>query len=230
MDGQFQPYQALQMLGQGHQVVAASARTFTFIGSCVSNGSALNFGALSVGSVTAGDLLVYIDFAFDTVSPVPSAVTPSGFTNVVNDLIGAGVSFARGMVSVKNAAGGEGSITGLNDAGNNKVGLVFRPSTAFTTITANDIATEIAVVNPASQSCDPSAETTAVILIGVACIDGGTAAFSTASPAFDATIATADADLLAGYKIYNTSPAAHTIDMNDLGGNNWLASLYLTVT
>jgi len=209
---------------------APAARTFTFVGSCISNGTSLDFSALSAGSVSAGDILVYIDQAVNGATTIPTAVTPSGFTNQINTSFGALSLYGRGMLSLKKAAGGEGVITGMNDTNMQKVGLVFRPSTSFTSIVANDIATELTAGNPASQNCDPSAETVATIVLGVAACDAATAAFSTASPAFDGTVSVADSDMIAGYKIYNTSPAAHTIDMNDLNTSNWLASLYLTVS
>ncbi len=67
-------------------------------------------------------------------------------------------------------------------------------------------------------------------MIGVSGVDG-TAAFATASPAFDATIANADNDLLVGYTLYAAGAGAnHTIDMDDLGDDNWLAGIYYTVS
>lgn len=201
----------------------AGARTFTFIGSCTSTTSSLDFSALSAGTVTAGDLLVYIDGAQS--GSAPTSVIPSAFTNGIDT---AGSTF-RGMVSGKKAAGGEGVITGMNGAtSNSKAGWVFRPSTAFTSFSMLDTASEVAVGDPASQSCDPSAETTAAIVVGVADSFGGTGAFATFSPAADGTVTTSNNDMVAGYKIYNTSPQATTIDMADLG-LNWLASLYFTV-
>lgn len=205
----------------------SSGRTFAFVGSCVSNGTNLNFGSLSAGSVAADDLLVYVDHGYGG-SP-PSAVTPSGFTNVVNTSGGSGPG-VRGMVSVKKAAGSEGSIAGISTDNRQKIGLVFRPSTAFTSITANDIATVINDGNPTSQNCDPSAETSAVILLGIAAADGVSVAFSTFSPSPDAVIEDAENDLRVGYSIFNTSPQATTVDINDLGEQNWLATLYLTVS
>lgn len=201
------------------------ARTFTFIGSCISTGSTLDFSALSAGTVTAGDLLAYIDGAQS--GSAPSAVTPSGFTNGINT---AGATF-RGMISGKKAAGGEGSLTGMNGATtNSKVGLVYRPSTAFTSFSMLGTGSEVATGNPASQNPNPSAETSAAIVVGVAdSFGGGNGAFSTFSPSADGTVTTSNSDMIAGYKIYNTSPQSTTVDMNDLG-SNWLASLYFTVT
>lgn len=135
------------------------------------------------------------------------------------------------MVSSKKAAGTEAAITGMNGGTrNNKIGLVFRPSTAFTTITAAGIASEININDPTLQTCDPSAETSAVVLIGIVGIDSATAAFSTFSPSSDGTVTNSSSDLLAGYKLYNTSPQSTQVDMNDLGTINWLASLYFTVS
>ena len=200
------------------------ARTFAFVGSCTSTSSSLDFSALSAGAVQAGDLLVYIDGSRS--GAAPGSVTPSGFTNGLND---AGVTF-RGMISGKKAAGGEAAVTGMSGSFNSKIGLVFRPSKPFTSFSMLDTATEINASNPASQSCDPSAETTAAIVVGVAdSFGGGNGAFSTFSPAADSNVTTADNDMDAGYKIYNTNPQATAIDMNDLG-NNWLASLYFTAT
>ena len=207
--------------------VTPSARTFSVVGPCVSNTSSLNFGALSAGSIAAGDLAIFIDYAKSSAA-VPASVTPSGFTNVSNANNGVDI---RGMISVKKLDGTEGSVSGMvggND--NNKVGLVFRPSIAFTTITAHDIASEATPGNPASQTCDPTAETSAVLLFGISGSSGGTAAFSTRSPAADASVATADADLLVSYNIFNTSPQSVQVDMNQLNSANWLASLYLTVS
>lgn len=209
------------------------ARTFTFIGSCESTSSSLNFGSLSAGTIAANDLIVYVDLAVAASAGAPSAVTPSGFSNHINT---SDVSHPdqRGMVSSKLATGSEGSVTGMNGSTqNNKVGLVFRPSTAFTTINALSTASQMTLNNPTLQTCDPSAETTAVILVGVAGIDGATAAFSTFSPAADGTVLNSDSDLAVGYKIYNTSPQSTQVDMNDLASPtpaNWLASLYFTVS
>lgn len=202
---------------------AAPALTFSVVGSCVSNSSSLNFGALSAGAIQAGDLAVYIDMGAS--GSTVTAVTPTDFTNRIDT----GSATVRGMLSTKKLTGSEGSVTGMNAAQNQKIGLVFRPSSAFTSIVANDIASELTNTNPALQTCDPSAETSAVILLTIAGVDGATAAFSTRSPAADANVATADNDLLVGYNIFNTSPQSVQADMNDLGAN-WLASLYLTVS
>lgn len=215
-------YQLLASLMQK----ATAARNFSFVGSCVSTSSALNFGALSAGAIAAGDILVYFDLAQSAAAP--TTVTPSGFT-VVSSTASGGPALAKGIASIKKATGSEGSVTGMNGDNNNKVGLVFRPSTSFTTITTAGVNGETSTGAPASQTCNPSAETTAVVLVAVAAADASTAAFTTETPALDAKVANGDADMLAGYKLYNTSPASHSFAMADLG-INWLCSFYMTVS
>lgn len=203
--------------------------TWSFIGSCVSFGSSLDFSSLSAGAIAAGDLAIYVDYSAGTSTP-PGAATPSAFSNSINTSNGLTTPPVRGMLSRKKLDGTETTVTGMNDNSDNKVGLVFRPSSAFTSSTGNDPHSGISENTPTLQTCDPSAETSAVILIGVAGISGGTAAFSSFSPSQDGSATTANGDLLVRYKIYNTAPQSTTVIMSDLGSNNWLASIYFTVS
>ena len=207
-----------------------AALSWTFVGSCQSTGTTLDFSALSAGTIQANDVALYIDYA-GAAAP-PTAVTPSGFTNIVNTS-GGGEPGARAMVSWKKLAGSEGSVTGMSastgggGADNNKIGLVFRPSIDFTTMTFSTPQNSgIISTNPAAITVDPSAETIPVVLIGIGAVYQGTVTFSTASPAFDAEINLSDNDMRVGYKIYNSSPLSHSIDINDLGSANWLAGFY----
>jgi hypothetical protein len=209
---------------------AAPSLTWTFVGSCQSTGTALDFSALSAGTIQANDVALYIDYA--GANGPPTAVTPSGFTNIVNTSGGTEPG-ARAMASWKKLAGSEASVTGMSastggsGADNNKLGLVFRPSIDFTTLTVSTPQNSgITDSNPAAITVDPSAETIPVVLIGIGAVYQGTVAFSTASPDFDAQIAISDDDLRIGYKIYNSSPLSHSIDINDLGSANWLAGFY----
>ena len=209
---------------------AAPSLTWTFVGSCQSTDTALDFSALSAGTIQANDVALFIDYAGD-LDP-PTAVTPSGFTNIVNTS-GENEPGARAMASWKKLAGSEASVTGMSastggsGADNNKLGLVFRPSIDFTTLTVSTPQNSgVTSANPAAITVDPSAETIPVVLIGIGAVYLGTVAFSTASPAFDAQIAISDNDMRIGYKIYNSSPLSHSIDINDLGSANWLAGFY----
>lgn len=209
---------------------ATATLTWTFVGSCQSTGTALDFSALSAGTIQANDVALFIDYA--GANDPPTAVTPSGFTNIVNTSGGTEPG-ARAMASWKKLAGSEASVTGMSastggtNADNNKLGLVFRPSIDFTTLTVSTPQNSgITTANPAAITVDPSAETIPVVLIGIGAVYQGTVTFSTASPAFDAEINLSDNDLRIGYKIYNSSPLSHSIDINDLGSANWLAGFY----
>jgi hypothetical protein len=220
-----QTVQALTMGQKRHRGRrrAAAALTWAFVGSCTSTGTALDFSALSAGSIQADDLAIFVDYPRH--GSVPTAVTPSGFTNRVNTP----GTITRGMLSDKKLLGSEGSVTGMDGSSSDqKVGLVFRPSISFASIAPSTPTTEVTSGNPVSQVIDPSAETASVIVIGVVAAGGGIA-FSTATPAFDAEV-TAGGRLIVGYKIYNASPQSHTIDMNDLGTDNWLAGIYYKVS
>ena len=208
---------------------AAPSLTWTFVGSCQSTDTALDFSALSAGTIQANDVALFIDYA--GANAPPTAVTPSGFTNIVTS--GGTQQGARAMASWKKLAGSEASVTGMSastggsGADNNKLGLVFRPSIDFTTLTVSTPQNSgVTSANPAAITVDPSAETIPVVLIGIGAVYLGTVAFSTASPAFDAEINLSDDDLRVGYKIYNSSPLSHSIDINDLGSANWLAGVY----
>lgn len=222
------------MMSMLHTIAALLPKTpiitWTFVGSCQSTGTSLNFSSLSAGTIQANDVAMYIDYA-GAAAP-PTAVTPSGFTNIVNTS-GSSEPGARAMVSWKKLAGSEASVTGMSastggtGADNNKLGLVFRPSIDFTTLTVSTPQDSgIIEGNPSAIIVNPSAETSSVVLLGFGATYQGTVSFSVVTPAFDAEVVISDNDLRAGYKIYSSSPASHSIDMSDLGRGNWLAGFY----
>lgn len=179
-------------------------------------------------SVQAGDIAYVIDSASNS-SGAPTSVTPSGFTNIFDS--GAFLTFYKVMVSRKICTGSEsGSLTGMDGTNSdNKVLLVFRATKAAASVTNSTPTSEATAGNPASQDILASGQVTPLIVFGVSAASG-TAAFSTASPAFDATVATSAGRLLVGYKIYNAAPADHTIDQNDLGTMNYLAGFYSRIS
>jgi hypothetical protein len=112
--------------------------TWSFVGSCQSTGTSLNFASLSSGTIQANDVAIYIDHC-GAASP-PTAVTPTDFIILVNNSGGVEPG-NRAMITWKKLTGSESSLTGINGASggvgqdNNKIGLVFRPSRDFTSIT-----------------------------------------------------------------------------------------------
>lgn len=157
----------------------------------------------------------------------PTDVLPTDFTSLQTEGDG---STTRGRVSGKILVSGDpgSTITGINATADAKTMFVFRGSSPFKGFTGSTWNEQITGGNPTGQNVAAAGVKTPVIVFGIAGeADDGTAAFSTASPAFDDTLSPAGTHLIMGYKIYNGGPADHSIDMNDLGNANFLASGYV---
>lgn len=115
----------------------------------------------------------------------------------------------------------------------NSIMLIFSPGKLTPTYTASAGTIDTVVGNPVSQSVAASGQTPPLVVLGFAARSNsgssGSAAFSTASPAFGATVMNGSS-ATAGYKIYTSSPSSHTIDMNDLSDANFLAGMYIRIT
>lgn len=174
----------------------------------------------------AGDWAIIFDSAA-TASPPGTLVIPSSWANVKGEAP-AGLA-GHYQVSHKILTGGDPGavLTGLDAASEEKVMLVYRPNGTISTVTISTWNGEVTDGDPSSQNVAAAGQLVPLIVFGMSKINNSTAAFATASPAFDATVASADNDLLVGYKIYNSSPADHTIDMADLGSSNILVSGYI---
>lgn len=200
--------------------------SFAYIGKCVSSGSALNFGALDAGTIAAGDLLIYMQGS--RAGGTPTAVTPSGFTNGMNDV----TSSTRAMLSAKKAVGSEGSVTGMSETTDKKIGLVFRPSTAFTSFAFGGTSTTVDDGNPANRTSAVSgAGTYPVLVLGhMGVMTATTITGKSISPEMS-ELSGSDAGHIAHYLQYSGSAADVTAyDKNDDGSGNFLQIGYLTFT
>lgn len=194
--------------------------------------SATSTGATITGpaSIQAGDLLVLWDRAFDSGGPLPSTVVPTGFTSISN--VNDGVEI-RAILSYKIADGSEASasLTGMSGATDvDKALYVFRGDPVIETATPLDVEGQIVDTNPTSHTVGASAGAVPLVIIaGYATADfteGGPIDPRTFSPAKDGEITPAT-DLYLAYKIYNSSPADVTVDMDDEGINNTLVTCYI---
>lgn len=186
--------------------------------------------------IAAGDLIILNDVASNNAGN-PTDVTPTGFT-----LIGTSLSngLQRNNLSYKFADGTEGSssITGMNGTNtNSKSMLVFNTAGAksFVLSTPNEVAS---TANPSPQTVSASGGTPPLVVIGAyGSNPGGDVSPRTftvsAVDAKDgeinedgATSGTTGQSWLA-YKIYNSSPADVSVDMDD-EGTNYLHSLYIS--
>lgn len=223
IEGQFKPFQRLQFEPLEQLIVGGVE--ITFFASANSTGSTVTWPA----SVASGDIAVLIDHALNIIG-TPGDVAASGFTNIAAATYSD--SFKRIKSYWKICTGSEtGSLSCVNgNQQNGKVLLVFRPTGGtITTVTPTDAFIESQDGDIPAQVVNASGGATPLIVIG-ATIGQATTAFTTASPAFDATVATSSTRLIVGYKMYNSSPADHTIDMNDVGGGNGLLSFYLKLS
>ena len=224
-------------MGQGSLALTGQDATLTFVPGSVSS---ITFHASATADATTitipatvqdGDFAVLFDFAGG--SSAPSDVTPSGWTSNANlaGLISGGLSWrSRISYRILTAALAGTSVTGMASGGSTaaKVMLVFRPNVAASTLTLGDPATGATSGNPASQTLTSGSGAAPLVALGFAAAYNNSPTFSTASPAFGGEVASGTVTR-AGYKIYNSSPSNHTVDMNDLGTNNVLSTLYLEV-
>lgn len=175
-------------------------------------------------SVAAGDIAVIFDCATN-VSGAVTAVTPTDFTNMVN-INGGTIPTGRLMVSWKICTGSEsGNLTGMD--GNNtdqKALMIF--GAGASSLAHSTWNKQHTTGNPTSQSVVASGGNAPLIVFGAAASNDAAPAFSTASPAFDEQFTVGV--MRVGYKVYNSSPADHTIDTNETGSTyDELVSGYL---
>lgn len=189
--------------------------------------------SISGVGMAAGDFCIIINTLHDG-SPVPGA--PSGFTTVKESSGGDG-----GIgVYYKVLSGSETTITsgasGVTSGQQALFAIIYRCGRSITTVTPSTWNGEATNLNPTSQSVDPTAVTTPVIVLGAAVSQSSAFNFSTASPAFDATASatwvsnSATRAACIGRKLYNSSPSSHTIDIVDEGNSNVLVSGYLAIS
>lgn len=176
-------------------------------------------------TINAGDLLVMFDYG---VKPSGGGV-PSGWSEVA-DVTSAYVDV---VISYKIAVGSEdgATITGLTGiTGAAKIIQQFRGNIALSSITVQDLGSQITDGNPTSQTVTASGGAVPLIVFGMYGVFG-TISPRTFTPTEDGeTDNTAGAnDLHAKFKIYNSgdTPVNHSIDMDDEGIDNALFSFYL---
>lgn len=213
------------------RVSGGGVSPLTFVTSATSISSSITIPA----SAQAGDLAILADYGYTAGSSV-SIQSPSGWTqwsgSSASNSVGGGADQCGACMSYKILESGDpsSSASGINADSESKVMFIFRGSVPITALAASTADSQATGSNPGSQSIAASGQAVPLVAIGVAACNISTAAFSTESPAFDATVRPSNNDLILGYKIYNSSPANHTIDMNDLGTNNYLASGYISVS
>lgn len=174
-------------------------------------------------SIDSGDLLVLLDFAEGSGS-TPTTVLASGFSSLSNTAF----NKKKAILSYKIADGTEdgATLTGMNGATSNQKALFqFRPDNPISTVTPSAGDAEGTNGSPASQSIPASGGSVPLVALAAYSTDGAVDP-RTFSPAKDGELNATTLSYLA-YKIYNSSPADITVNMDDEGGTNILQSIYL---
>lgn len=181
-------------------------------------------------NIQAGDLILLWDAALAAFA-IPAAVTPTGFTNIFSAGVLDGTTGIRGMLSYKIATGSEGgsSITGMDGNTDRKIMAVFRGDIPATMVNVGDPDSNATAGDPAAQTITASGQSVPLIVIGVY-RSTSTVDPRSFSPAEDAELAvTGQTTTYMKYKIYNSSPADVTINMDD-EGINILGGCYIQMT
>ena len=197
------------------------AQGLTYVSSATSTGSTIVIPASS----EIGDLAVLWDAA-EGDSYYPDPVVPGDWTELVGLYSFTTAIIATFKVSRKKLVSGDPgtTITGMNgDLLNRKLIVILRPNNAIGTITQVEQAAEAVDTNPADQV--KSTQTAPYVVIGGSYCD--------VAPAFSSAWADqsfTNNKLLAGYKIFNSSPASVTIGLSTYGSDNMLVSGSIKVT
>jgi hypothetical protein len=202
--------------------------SLSYVGSASSTGATITIPATS----QAGDIAVLYDVALTSGSTPPTLVTPAGWANRVDEAS----AVTRLAVCTKLLDGSDPGavITGMNGVdSNDKLMVVFRPDAPINNLAASSFTHELNNADASPQTISASGAAAPVLVIGGCGATGGLpVVFSTASPAFDATVTSSSGRQTIGYKIYNegSPPANHTIDIVDLGSRNTLWGAFLAVS
>jgi hypothetical protein len=217
-----------QLIGFGdrRRSLVTPMTTITQEGSSTSTNSAT---ITAPATIQAGDILILAQYS-SSLTSVPTAVFPSGFTTVVNT---GGVE-ARAIISYKIADGSEASavFTGMDATGTDqfdaKAMYVFRGDAAAVSVTISDVNGEVQTSgNPAAQVKNIASEVAPLVVIG----SFGTEPTGTVDPRTwtpgpkDGEINPTNQFYLA-YEIFTSGWADTTIDMADEGFGNALQSFY----
>lgn len=204
-----------------------------------SNTSTSSLTITHPATVQAGDLMILFEGTWDNDSDYINAV-PTNFTEIYKNAylyttatyMGIAIS-ARILPSTANIT--TPTPVGTTVDGHHFNALYFRPSKSITSVTpSSTINNQNTTANPTSQTVSASGGTAPLIVFGLIQTTSGSPAFTAENPEFDneytssGTISTGGAYARVGYKLYNSNPQDHSIDMNDLGTQR-LTSFYLEV-
>lgn len=166
----------------------------------------------------------------------PAAAVPAGFTQWMN-MVGGAFS-GRIVVSYKILAPSDSSttitpaMTGASAFGYLGA-MIYRANAPITALTASTPTQEVTSGNPSPQTIlTGSANLPVVAFAVISNMKGDVVAGESFSPTEDGVldITSGDSETFLFRKLYNSSPSNITVDMNDEGTNNALASGFIAVS
>ncbi len=166
-------------------------------------------------------------------SGIPSTAVPSGFTIFSNCNVS--LTDTRAILSFKKATGSEAgaTLTGMtNNGGGVRTLVVFQTNVPTTTLTqGGGISSGMTNSNPAAQIITSGSGTAPLVVVAMYYASGviSTRSFTPTADA-EVTGPTPGNKPYIKYKIYNSSPADVTIDMDDSGFGNVVQGGYLQAT
>ena len=217
-----------QLIGFG--VGQQSLSELSFVASSTSTASTITLPA----GIQAGDLIVIYDTAASNNSTVPTSVVPSGFTPALDQDFASSLA-RRQIVSYKIADGSESSavVSIMSGTGaSSTAALVFRGDAPISSVTPAGFTSQMTDGNPSAQVIPSGSGAVPLVAVAKWHVSGSGTAINprTMSPSEDGEITIAgSSDYYVKYKIYNSSPADVTVDMDDEGSRNLLSSGYLAV-
>lgn len=216
-----------------HFMFIGGRPTFTFSSSVTDLQSGGAASITAPASIGAGDVLFFGNYA-SSGGAIPGAVTPAGFTGVIDTSIAA--SGSSGTISVrmtgfyKLADGSEAgaTYTGMNGSGSS--GIIFMVFKSFTgsfgTLTPLDVQQQtVRGSTPTPQTISCGSAVIPLVAFGMARRSASASGLSM-SPN-DQIISLPTAGFSVGYQIYNSNPSNVVVSCPDSGLENSLASFYL---
>lgn len=158
-----------------------------------------------------------------------SDATPSGWTNWSTAASGAHHCYKI------LASGDPGSTVTDGSPGSflEKGMMIWRPTRAITTVTPQDVASEVTTGNPSAQTINASGGSVGLLVLACAMTLNNPPppypTFTAESPAFATNVRANDCRM--GGTSYTSAPADHTVDTYDYGGGyNHLGSAYFELS
>lgn len=185
-------------------------------------------GAITLTGAQEGDLALAAIAAVDIMSEATVAV-PSDWT----DLYAPSLPTVTTVMRVVGKVLGSGDTTLPTSSDRNRAALVIlRPNKPIGSFSAEGFGQENGSGNPAAVTVSASGGTAPLVVVGAGWGMDGAVSFTTASPAFDgtATPSNSGGDVILGWKIYNSSPANHTVDVGDTGTWSAIFGGYVVVS